>query len=333
MPGQSEPKDRSREDRVALRVIKVLEPVVSCEWLDPDGSPTPEMELGLHGGREVTVEVTSGTPEETRELVGTANNRIWATAGLSFRWSVWISDGGEPGRGRRLTTLIGALEGVLREIEAEGGTDREMIKRANERLNPTRYQFSDESWLGDRIPPRSRKEFEPWMRANCDYWFVQDIIDLWTKGWPPRHVYVYGRDPAATADGEIVTIVSAAEGGVVSDLGELVATLRRCIDKKAAKGQLARARGVKRLVVILEDTVAAKQLERAFEWASPDEVSHNETGLGGVEFPGMDEVWAVAPSFDGEYLYVLQLTGSGSNWACTGLRSSDVLGAQWYQFK
>ena len=142
----------------------------------------------------------------------------------------------------------------------------------------------------------------------------------------------YRRDPAAPAGGEIVTIVSAAEGGVVSEVGELVATLRRCIDKKAAKGQLVGAPGVKRLVVILEDTLAAKQLERAFEWASPDEVSHNETGLGGVQLPGMDEVWAVAPSFAGEYLCVLRLTGSGSNWACMGLRSSDVLGAPWYEF-
>ena len=287
----------------------------------------------MQDGRTVTVEVTSGTPEETRELIGTANNRTWAAVGLSSRWSVWISDGGEPGRGRRLKTLLGALEGVLREIEADGGTDREMIKRANERLDPTPYKFWDESWLGDRTPPRSRNELEPWMRANCGYWFVQDIIDLSTKGWTPRHVYVYRRDPAESAGGEIVTIVSAAEGGVVSDFGELVATLQRCIDNKAAKGQLAGARGVKRLVVILEDTVAAKQLERAFEWASPDEVSHSETGLGGVEFPGIDEVWAVAPSFAGEHLYVLQLTGSGSNWVCMGLRSSDVLRASWYEFQ
>ena len=99
---------------------------------------------------------------------------------------MWISDAGEPGRGRRLTSLIGALEGVLREAEAEGGTDREMIERANARLDPTRYKFWDESWLGDRIPPRSRHELERWMRTNCDYWFVQDIIDLCTKGWEPR---------------------------------------------------------------------------------------------------------------------------------------------------
>ena len=158
---------------------------------------------------------------------------------------MWISDAGEPGRGRRLTSLIGALEGVLREAEAEGGTDREMIERANARLDPTRYKFWDESWLEDRIPPRSRHELERWMRTNCDYWFVQDIIDLCTKGWEPRHVQAYRRDPAGPAGGEIVTIVSAAEGGVVSEVGELVATLRRCIDKKAAKGQLVGAPGVK----------------------------------------------------------------------------------------
>ena len=332
VPRHPEASGRSRDDRIALSVIEALEPVISRRWLDPDGGPTPELELRVQDGRTVTVEVTNGTPEETRELIGTANNRTWAAAGLSFRWSVWISDGGEPGRGRRLRTLIGALEGVLREIEAAGGTDREMIKRANERLDPTLYKFWDESWPGDRTPPRSRKELKPWMLTNCDYWFVQDIIDLYTKGWPPRHVYVYQRDPAETAGGEIMTIVSAAEGGVVSDFGELVATLQRCIDNKAAKGQLVGAPGVKRLVVILEDTVAAKQLERAFEWASPDEVSHNQTGLGGVEFPGIDEVWAVAPSFDGEHLYVLRLSGSGANWACMGLRSSDVLGASWYGF-
>ena len=286
----------------------------------------------MQDGRVVSVEVTSGTPEETRELIGTGHNRTWAAAGLTSRWSVWISDAGEPGRGRRLTSLIGALEGVLRETEAEGGTDREMIERANERLDPTRYKFWDESWLGHRILPRSRNELERWMRTNCDYWFVQDIIDLCTKGWEPRHVQAYRRDPAGPAGGEIVTIVSAAEGGVVSEVGELVATLRRCIDKKAAKGQLVGAPGVKRLVVILEDTLAAKQLERAFEWASPDEVSHNQTGLGGVQLPGMDEVWAVAPSFAGECLFVLRLAGSGSHWACMGLRSSDVLGVSWYEF-
>ena len=167
--------------------------------------------------------------------------------------------------------------------------------------------FPDESWLGDRTLPPSTVHREAFLRANCDYWLVEDIVDWYLKGIAPRRVMAIRCKPARTDDGHIRTFVSAAKGGVASRVDALVPAVQRCVSKKHQ--QLQGAPDLRWLVVVLDDGLAEMQLQRAFPEDSPfesDADSADDLGhlaqLGDIVFPGIDEVWGVGPSRLGEHL-------------------------------
>ena len=145
--------------------------------------------------------------------------------------------------------------------------------------------------------------------------------------------------PAGTDGGHIRTFVSVAEGGVVSRVEALVPAVQLCISEKHR--QLQGAPDLRWLVVVLDDGLPEMQLQRAFPEDSPFESaaeSADDLGqlarLGDIEFPGIDEVWVVGPARLGEhlgdYLIVLRMVGTGSNWRRSVFKSADVLGTNWY---
>ena len=334
--------DATANEWAALEVVRFVEEVTRHKRLEPSGrGDTADWRVWMADERVADVEVTLITDEHTNSLMAATHNRKWPAAGLSYEWNVWTAFADGPGRDRDFDALVAELEGVLRRVEAEGGDTREILERANELLDPQRYMVPDESWLGDRTLPRSTAHREAFLRANCDYWLVQDIVDWYLTGIDPRRVMAIRCETAGTDGGHIRTFVSTAEGGVVSRVDALVSAAQRCISEKHQ--QLQGAPDLRWLVVLLDDGLPEMQLQRAFSEDSPFESAAESADglghlaqLGDIKFPGIDEVWVVGPSrlgqHLGDYLMVLRMVGTGSNWTRALFKSADVLGTNWYAF-
>lgn len=334
--------DTTTTEWAALEVVRFVDEVTCHKRLEPSGlGDTADWRVWMADEHVADVEVTLVTDEHTKSLMAETHDTEWPAAELSCEWTVWITFADGRGRDRDFNVLVTELEGVLRRVEADGGDARDMLERVNELLDPQRYMFPDDSWLGDRTLPRSTVHREAFLRANCDYWLVQDVVDWYLKGIAPRRVMAIRCKPSGTDRGHIRTFVSAAEGGVVSRVDALVPAVQRWISDKHR--QLQGAPDLRWLVALLDDGLAAMQLQRAFPEDSPfesaadsaDDLGHLAQ-LGDIVFPGIDEVWVVGPSRLGEhlgdYLMVLRMVGTGSNWTRTLFESADVLGANWYAF-
>lgn len=333
-------KEPRSDERAAADVICAVESVVAPPEYEPNGRDTaPDWRVKLAGGRVADVEVRLVTDEDTRSLIAEADGKTWPADELSCEWHVMVSFVDGRGRDRDFNELVKELRGVLCRVESDGCSVRDMLARANKLLDPQCYRTTSESWLGNRTLPRSAGDREALMRANCDYWLVQDIIDLYTRGIEPRYVKAYGCKPGGPRGGRIVTCIGPVEGGAVSLVDALVPAVQRCIGKKQQR--LAGAPDLRWLVVVLDDGLPAMQLQRAFTEDAPflsaaeaaddpDDLAQ----LGDIRFPGIDEVWVVGPSrlgkYLGDYFMVLRMVGTGSDWTRTIYESAEALGTNWH---
>ena len=300
-------KQPSPSEQAAHDAIYAVEDVQRSEF-EPNGrDTTPDWRMWMADGRIADVEVTRAAEKGTRKLLAAGHDQKWCVGELSLEWTVQISDLA-PDQNRSLERLAKALRPVLRDVEAEGGTPGEMIARVQERLNAASPSHS---------PAPQQKE-------------------AWLLG---RAVLICGCKPAGPDSGCITTFVSPVVGGNLSTTADLAATIQSCIDAKQAKGQLKAAPGHRWLVVIMDEftlaqmqlrALAKDSLNESYIALANDEAPESAAHLGGITFPGMDEVWAVGPSRAGTWVFVLRLIGTGSNWQLIALRSSAVLGDDWY---
>ena len=306
-------------------MICALENVERHDWLDPGSKPTPDLEVVIDGDL-VTVEVTMHTVGQ--ELWGAAEKMRspersgrWPqrTPELSHKWKVNVSDHSLDSRDRNrpLKELVKALVSALAIVESTDATPEVMQQRANEILNPDRYNPNlpgpESWWFVDGWPEAAASgvDHSDFLKTRldqrCRYWYPPDIFDWLTEGWNPRRARVWGSPRAANAgSGGVTVYVSTGQGCLLEAVDELVPAIQDAINHKAGRGQMANVTGKKWLVVALDGGSASMQLEELCS-----KVTHPpDSEINGIQFPDFDEVWAFSRTFDGARHAVLRLSHS-----------------------
>ena len=307
------------DEQAALEAACALEDVAHHEWLPESHVRTPDFRLTLRDGRVITVEVTMATTDAANSLLAAAETmRPRRARELSYEWTVAVGDHrvAERDPGRTLKDFVTKMVTVLAGVESDGGTPREMQRRANIALDPDRYNPDRWQAGGDTAPWPFHLALDPagggWDRdllvEYCPYWYPLDIVDHLIDGVEPRRVEIL-RPPTVGPNGGAVHVhaIGMAPGFLATGVEYLVAALRRAIDKKVARGQMANVPGEKWLVVALDGNSAAGQLEGALESRAP------HPDLGNIRFSDFDEVWALAKTFHGERFVVLRLPRSSGS--------------------
>ena len=305
-----------REDeQAALEAARALEDVAHHEWLPESHVRTPDLRLTLRDGRVITVEVTMATTDAANSLRAAAKTmQPRRTPELSYEWTVGVGDHRVAARdpSRTLKDFVTKMVTVLAGVEADGGTPLEMQRRANIALDPDRYNPDRWQAGGDTVPWPVHRALDPttgdWDRdllvEYCPYWYPLDIVDQVIDGVAPRRVEVSEPAPSRNGGGAVHVHAIVMEAYWATAVDYLVAALRRAIDKKVARGQMANASGEKWLVVALDRNDAAGQLEGALTSRAP------HPDLSDIRFSDFDEVWALAKTFHGDRFIVLRLPRS-----------------------
>ena len=117
-------------------------------------------------------------------------------------------------------------------------------------------------------------------------------------------VRILHREPA-DGDGSVVLSVAPVTFNYTraADTAGLIDAIQDRIAHKTDRDQWGDTADLKWLLIVLDDSKAADDLLRAFEF---DDHQHD---FAGIALHGLDEVWAIA--FDDGHLTVLSLDGSG----------------------
>lgn len=310
---------RRADEKAALEAVCALEDVAHHEWLPESNVRTPDLRLTLRDCRVITVEVTLATTDAANSLLAAAETmRPRRARELCCEWTVGVGDHrvAERDSARTLKDFVNKMVTVLAGVESDGGTPLEMQRRANIALDPDCYNPDRRQAGSDTVPWPFLLALDPagggWDRdllvEYCPYWYPLDIVDQLIDGVEPRRVQIL-RPPVVGPNGGgaiHVHAIAMEPGFFATGVEYLVAALRRAIDKKGARGQMAHVSGEKWLVVALDGNNAAGQLEGALE--SREQAPHPD--LSDIRFPDFDEVWALAKTFHGDQYVVLRLPGS-----------------------
>ena len=282
--------DSTVEERLAVRLIREFEDLVKVERLEPPGSdPIADWRVTTADGRMADVEVTWDTNEAGRwfesqladehvdesALRRRRSHKEWPDPRLSMVWSVRVYDHAPDSNRRPLKELMTALIAVLVDVEAAGGEPQQMLEAARQR-------------------------------------HPQQLVDSF--GALPRRVHVLKVSEPETPGSGVVRTSPAVLDPAWGEYEHMLATVQRHIDKKTAKAQMENAPGLKWLFVVLDDNMAAVQLDDYFGPACEElEVSERcpYRVLGRLRFDYFDEVWITGRAFqDGSHI-VLRLFKSG----------------------
>lgn len=269
------------DEEVAAAAIAALLPLAHIERLPEDGQKrTPDLSVALPDGREAVVEVTMHTDRHRRELLR-AKNRF-ACSTLRNEWHVLAFDNRfleeyANSNSFQVNSVQRTLCDVLARAEAESAN------------------LDDFDCINESCEAEVAREWK-WKRG------------LHLEAEPPLSIQIIAREPVEAGNGGIRLSIAPCTFNFrnVIDVSDLITAVQESIDRKIARHQWGDTTSEKWLVIVLDGGGPSDQLLCAFEF------DEQQPDLSGIEFPGIDEVWAVA--FDAGSLTVLRFTGSGARW-------------------
>ena len=258
-------------------------------------------------------------------LVRRRSRKEWPDSRLSLVWDVEVYDDDPDNNTRPVKELVRALIVVLAEVEALGGTPKEMTEAAQKRLVDPREHFDSHDWLTasrqESVSGVSFDEFLLGWGQETGYWYPQLLVDYGEA--PPRRVLVWRASGPEGSDGGMVRASPAVFDLAVGGYGHMLARVQHHIDKKTAKRQMENAPGLKWLFVVLDDNMAADQLDENFGPGAP--ASYPYEVLDKLVFNYFDEVWITGRAFQTRDHIVLRLFKTGDDPQHKIVRRAEVL--------
>ena len=287
-------------------------------------------------GRVADMEVTRDTNEVGRKLqrhLGEEHvdphslrrrrsRREWPDSRLSFVWDVRVfphgfSRGG-PSVEQLVKELVEALIVVLAEVETAGGEPEQMVEAAQAKLVSPREHLDGHDWGTQwREASANGVRFEKFMLRwgrETGYWHPRLLV-IESRALPPNvHVRRVVR-PEESGSGMVRTSPSIHDFAV-GEYEHMLSRVQSRIDDKTAKRQLGHAPGLKWLFVVLDENMAAVQLDDYFGPAC-EELDPSERNpyhvLDRLTFDYFDEVWITGRAFQTGDHIVLRLFKTGDD--------------------
>ena len=253
--------------------------------------------------------------EDENTLRRRCAHREWPDSRLALVWDVRVFLHGlvdEKWVEQLVEELLEALIVVLAEVEAEGGEPAQMVGAAQERLVKPVEHLESHDWGTEWSKANaSGVDFEEFMLgwgSNTGYWYPRLLVIASDTLPPSFHVRRVAR-PQESGCGMVRTS-PAIYDFAVGEYEHMLSTLQGCIDKKTAKRQMEDAPGLRWLFVVLDDNMAAGQLDDYFG-PSCQELDAAERCpyhvLDRLTFDYFDEVWVTGRSFQSRDNIVLRL--------------------------
>ena len=335
-------------ERLAVCLVREFEELADVERLEPGDAPTADWRLTTADERVADLEVTEDTNEEARKLEGAFgvvwddeaalrrrhSRREWPDSRLSFVWDVRVFPHGLSDKKRSVEQLaeelVEALVAILTEVEGAGGTPEEMAEKAQERLVEPAAHLESHDWGTEWHEASARGVcFEAFMfewGRDTGYWYPRSLV-VWFSEPPPSFIVRSVSEP----DGPDCGMVRTSPGVFDFAVGEyehMLSTVQRRIDKKTARRQMENAPGLRWLFVVLDENMAADQLDDYFGPAS-QELDPPERNpyhvLNRLTFDYFDEVWVTGRSFQSRDHIVLRLFKTGDAPQHKVVRRAEVL--------
>ena len=258
----------------------------------------------------------------------------WPDSRLSFVWDVRVfphglSHGG-PSVEQLVEELVEALIVVLAEVETAGGEPEQMVEAAQARLVKPREHLDGHDWGTQwRKASANGVRFEKFMLRwgrDTGYWHPRLLV-IESHTLPPSvHVRRVAR-PEESGCGMVRTS-PAIYDFATGEYEHMLSTVQRRIDKKTAKRQMENAPGLRWLFVVLDENMAADQLDDYFGPAS-QELDPSERNpyhvLNRLTFDYFDEVWVTGRSCQSRDHIVLRLFKTGDAPQHKVVRRAEVL--------
>lgn len=301
----------SEAEQAGLEAVRAVVDVTAHKRLVPSvktGEKTGDWRVWTADGSIADVEVTRCVDSDARRFAGalSANGdaaKVWPDDRLSHKWTLLVSGHSSSidGRRRLVRELMGPLCDAVSDVEAVGGTAKQMAHRARTVLIDPRTFIKCRG--GDLVAARRRGvSLEDWC-ACSGYWHPGSLLDYLRGARHSLSVRVVDEPvPLGEGNGSVKTIACVRGSGVGDD--SLVPAVQSAADKKIKKKQLDDAPDLKWLVVMLDSTPAF-QLRDMFAPRSPSPHATLD-----VSFGYFDEVWAVVQ--DAESFVVLRLSDGGA---------------------
>ena len=277
--------DSTVEERLAIRLIRRFEEVAHVERLEPPGSvPTPDWRVTTADGRMADVEV------------------IWATneAGRGFESQFYVEKTDETGRRRRCRReWPDARLSWMWDVRVYAQTGSVSRKQTAKKL------------VKDLIPVLAEVEAE----GGTPEEMARKAHDKLYDPASPCRVRVR-RPPSRSsqADDGMVRTSAVPLNPVFGEYEHMLSTVQKCINAKTSKRQMENAPSLRWLFVVLDDNMAAVQLDDYFGPAS-QELDPSERNpyhvLNRLTFDYFDEVWVTGRAFQTRDHIVLRLFKTG----------------------
>ena len=336
------------EEQLAVRLVREFEDVADVERLKPPGHvATPDWRLTMADGRVADMEVTWDTSEAGRKLqrqLGEEHvdqhslrrrplRREWPDSRLSFVWDVRVfphglSDGG-PSVEQLVEELVEALIVVLTEVEIAGGEPEQMVIAAQEKLVQPMEHLDSHDWGTEWVEANARGvNFEKFMvgwGSGTGYWFPRLLV-IASDTLPPSFRVWRVAGPEESGSGMVRTS-PAIYDSAVGEYEHMLVTVQRHIDKKTAKRQMENAPGLRWLFVVLDDNMAADQLDDYFGPACQELEASERCPfhvLDAITFDYFDEVWITGKASQARDI-VLRLFKTGDAPQHKVVRRAEVL--------
>ena len=277
--------DPTVEEQLAVRLIGEFEYVVNVERLIPLGSvPTPDWRVTTADGRVADVEV------------------IWATneAGRGFESQFYVEKTDETGRRRRCRReWPDARLSWMWDVRVYAQTGSVSRKQTAKKL------------VKDLIPVLAEVEAEGGTPEEMASKAHEKLYDPAS----PRRVRIQRPPSRSSQAGDgMVRTRAVTLNPVFGEYGHMLSTVQKCINAKTSKRQMENAPSLRWLFVVLDDNMAAVQLDDYF-WPACLELDASERCpfhvLDTLTFDYFDEVWVTGRAFHERSDIVLRLFKSG----------------------
>ena len=279
--------DSTVEERLAIRLIRRFEEVAHVERLEPPGSvPTPDWRVTTADGRMADVEV------------------IWATneAGRGFESQFYVEKTDETGRRRRCRReWPDARLSWMWDVRVYAQTGSVSRKQTAKKL------------VKDLIPVLAEVEAEGGTPEEMARKAHNKLYD------PASPCRVRVRRPpsrSSQADDGMVRTSAVPLNPVFGEYEHMLSTVQKCINAKTSKRQMENAPSLRWLFVVLDDNMAAVQLDDYFGPACLELDASERCPfhvLDKLAFDYFDEVWVTGRAFQSRDHIVLRLFKSGVN--------------------
>ena len=281
------PEDGSTvEERLAVRLVREFEDLVSVARLEPPGNvPTPDRRLTMADRRVADMEVIWHTNQAAR----------W------FESQFFVEKADAIGLRRRRVrkewpdARLSWMWDVRVYVQAWSVSRKQTAKKLVKQLIPVLAEVEAEGGTPEDMASKAhRKLYDP---AS------------------PRRVRVLRSPRIPRQPGEGMVRTSAVTlNPVVGEYGHMLSIVQKCINAKTSKRQMEDAPGLRWLFVVLDDNMAAVQLDDYFGPACLELDASERCPfhvLDALTFDYFDEVWMTGRAFQTGDDIVLRLFKSG----------------------